>query len=52
MICEGSRDRKKRRVQISPNSKFTNITAIYRAQMEAGDEDNSMADSGNSELSM
>ena len=45
-----TRPRKKKRVQISPNSKFADVEAIYRAQIEAGDKDDSMAKSGDPEL--
>jgi LEA14-like dessication related protein len=37
--------RKQRKVMTSPNSKFANIKAIYRAQMEAGDRSNVPLDS-------
>jgi hypothetical protein len=34
-------------VQTSPNSKFANIEAIYKAQMEARDRQNVLLDSNN-----
>lgn len=48
---EAVRPRKKRRVQISPNSKFAGIEAIHKAQIEAGDKTDGIAESSSSELS-
>ena len=47
---EAVRPRKKKRVQISPNSKFANVEAIYKAQIEAGEKTDGTAESSESEL--
>src|SRR5690606_12132259 len=49
--AEDAKPRKKKRVQISPNSKFADIRAIHQAQIEAGDKNNGTAESSDSELS-
>lgn len=47
---EAIKPRKRKRVQISPNSKFTGIEAIYKAQVEAGDKTDGTVESSDSEL--
>jgi hypothetical protein len=47
---EALRPRKKKKAQISPNSKFADIDAIYRAQVEAGDQVDNTVESSDPEL--
>jgi len=47
---EAVRPRKKKKVQLSPNSKFASIRSIYRAQMEAGDQIDGLDGSSDHEL--
>ncbi|KAL0937068.1 transposase [Colletotrichum truncatum] len=42
--------RKRRKVQMSPNSKFANIEAIHKAQIEAGEIEDSSDESSEPEL--
>ncbi|ORY62426.1 uncharacterized protein BCR38DRAFT_438437 [Pseudomassariella vexata] len=46
---EASRARKRRKVKMSPNSKFTNIKAIRKAQIEAGEIEDNTDESSESE---
>jgi 4-hydroxybenzoate polyprenyltransferase len=46
---ESIRPRKKKKVQISPNSKFADIEAIHRAQVDAGDKSDSIAESSDTD---
>ncbi|KAK2746107.1 DUF300 domain-containing protein [Colletotrichum kahawae] len=46
---DASRARKRKKVRISPNSKFADIEAIRRAQTEAGELENSTDESSESE---
>jgi 4-hydroxybenzoate polyprenyltransferase len=48
---EAGRARKRRKVQTSPNSKFANIEAIYRAQLEVGEAGDNPIESSESDLS-
>ena len=41
---------RKRKVQISPNSKFADIEVIYKAQIEAGEKTDRMTESSGSGL--
>jgi 4-hydroxybenzoate polyprenyltransferase len=47
---EAGRRRKRRKVQTSPNSKFANIEAIYKAQVEAGEAENNPDESSESDI--
>lgn len=47
---EAMRPRKKKRVRISPNSKFADIEAIQRAQIEAGETIDNTAESSDTKL--
>ena len=47
---ESIRPRKKKKVQISPNSKFADIEAIHKAQIEAGEKKDGTAESSGPEL--
>ena len=47
---ETIRPRKKKKVQISPNSKFADIETIYKAQIEAGEKTDGMVESRDPEL--
>jgi 4-hydroxybenzoate polyprenyltransferase len=48
---EAARPRKRKKVETSPNSKFANIEAIHRAQLEVGEVVDSTDESSESELS-
>ena len=47
---EAGKARKRRKVKTSPNSKFANIEAIHKAQVEAGDVENSLDESNESDI--
>ncbi|MDB5910656.1 MAG: transposase [Massilia sp.] len=47
---EAAKRRKRRMVRTSPNSKFANIEAIHRAQVEAGEAENSPDESSESDI--
>jgi len=47
---EAARPKKRRKVKTSPNSKFANIEAIRRAQIEAGEVENEPDESDGSEI--
>ncbi|KAM9874670.1 transposase [Verticillium dahliae] len=47
---EQARPRKRKKVQISPNSKYADIEAIHRAQIEAGDKEDSPGEISDSDL--
>ena len=48
---EAIRPRKRKKVWISPNSKFADIEAIHKAQIEAGDKTDTTDGSSESDLS-
>jgi hypothetical protein len=48
---DSGRARKRKRVQINPNSKFADIEAIYKAQVEAGEVNDRLDESSESGLS-
>ena len=50
IVVEAQRAKKRKRVETSPNSKFANIEAIRKAQMEAGDLVNTFSESDESDL--
>nr|AER39694.1 transposase [Verticillium dahliae] len=45
-----ARPRKKKKVRISPNSKFADIEAIHRAQIEAGDKEDNIGEISDLEI--
>ena len=47
---EAGRARKRKKVKLSPNSKFADIEAIHKAQLEAGEIEDNTAESSESEL--
>lgn len=47
---EAAKARKRKKVKTSPNSKFANIEAIYRAQVEAGEVENRLDESSESDI--
>jgi 4-hydroxybenzoate polyprenyltransferase len=47
---EAGKRKKRKKVKTSPNSKFANIEAIYRAQVEAGEVENSPDESSESDI--
>ena len=47
---EAGKRRKRKKVKTSPNSKFANIEAIYKAQMEVGEVENSLDESSDSDI--
>ena len=48
---EAARPRKRKRVETSPNSKFADIEAVHRAQLEVGEVIDSTDEFSESELS-
>ena len=47
---EAGKRRKRKKVKTSPNSKFANIEAIHKAQVEAGEVENSTDESSESDI--